>query len=140
MFRVSRRLDYGLQLMIALASTPEGRATPTAALAEKLDIPLPFLHQIGHLLMQSGLIRATPGPRGGLRLSRSSDEINLRQIADALEGALELSPCQECTSDCPRRLTCTTKMVWNNLQEKVNDHLSAMQLSQLVEQIEPSLA
>ena len=35
MFRLSRRLDYGLQLMIALAAEPENRSQATAVLAEK---------------------------------------------------------------------------------------------------------
>ena len=30
MFRISRRLDYGLQLMIALAQEPENRAQATS--------------------------------------------------------------------------------------------------------------
>ena len=67
MFRISRRLDYGLQLMIALAGEPENRAQATATLAEKLQIPLPFLHQIGRSLIQGRLIKATPGPHRGLR-------------------------------------------------------------------------
>jgi DNA-binding IscR family transcriptional regulator len=45
MFRISRRLDYGLQLMIALAQENENRAQATAVLADKLQIPLPFLHK-----------------------------------------------------------------------------------------------
>ncbi len=68
MFRVSRRLDYGLQLMTSLASDPENHSQPTAALATKLDMPLPFLHQIAHVLMQAGLIKATPGQKGGLQV------------------------------------------------------------------------
>jgi len=60
MFRISRRLDYGLQLMIALAANGSERPIPSARLSEQLDIPLPFLHQIAHTLMQAGLIKALP--------------------------------------------------------------------------------
>ena len=66
MFRISRRLDYGLQLMVALAAPGTELPIPSAQLSEQLQIPLPFLHQIAHTLMQSGLIKASPGPRGGL--------------------------------------------------------------------------
>ncbi len=38
MFRISRRLDYGLQLMIALAQEPADRAQATATLSEKLPL------------------------------------------------------------------------------------------------------
>ena len=70
MLKVSRRLNYGLQLMLALASEVDGGSKSTALIAEKLNIPLPFLHQIAHTLQQNGLIKATPGPRGGLRLGQ----------------------------------------------------------------------
>ena len=65
MFRISRRLDYGIQLMVALAKEENNHPKPTAQLSKALDIPLPFLHQIGHTLMQSGFIKASPGPKGG---------------------------------------------------------------------------
>ena len=43
MFRISRRLDYGLQLMIALGATSENHPLPTAYLATNLNIPLPVV-------------------------------------------------------------------------------------------------
>lgn len=131
MFRVSRRLDYGLQLMSALAAVSEGQLQPTAALAERLEMPLPFLHQIAHVLMQSGLIRATPGQKGGLKLSQPAENITVRQIAEALEGPITLSPCQDCEADCPRRDSCATFMIWNELQEKIVLHLNAINLGML---------
>src|SRR5512140_2589228 len=92
MFRISRRLDYGLQLMIALAQEPDNRPQATAILSEKLQIPLPFLHQIGRSLIQGRLIKATPGPHGGLRLNMPAEEITLLQIVETLEGPVCISP------------------------------------------------
>jgi Rrf2 family protein len=80
MFRISRRLDYGIQLMIVLAQEAENKTQSTARLAEKLDIPLPFLHQIGHTLMQVGLIKAQPGPHGGLRLNQNPNDISILRL------------------------------------------------------------
>jgi len=132
MFRVSRRLDYGLQLMTSLASDPENHSQPTAALATKLDMPLPFLHQIAHVLMQAGLIKATPGQKGGLRLSQQPQEISVLQIVVALEGPITLSPCQECDENCPRHQNCATLIIWNDLQDNISAHLSNIRLDMLV--------
>src|SRR5512145_826129 len=117
MFRISRRLDYGLQLMIALASEPENRAQATANLADKLQIPLPFLHQIGRSLIQGRLIKATPGPHGGLRLNLAAEEITLLQIVETLEGPVCISPCLD-GEPCSRQETCSTNSVWSELQTK----------------------
>jgi Rrf2 family protein len=136
MFRISRRLDYGVQLMVALAAEEENRPIPTAALAEKLEIPLPFLHQIAHTLMQSGLIKASPGPRGGLRLSQAPESISLLRISEILEGPICLNPCLECGEECPRQSTCTAMPVWNSLQDLIVRYLDNVHLDALLVQPE----
>jgi len=131
MFRISRRLDYGLQLMIALASQSDNRPQSTAALAERLNIPLPFLHQIGHMLMQAGLIKASPGPHGGIRLNRTPEAITLLQIVEILEGPVSLHPCQDNTGDCPPDEYSITQSTWDILQDKVTEHLRNITLGSM---------
>lgn len=135
MFRISRRLDYGLQLMIALAAEPENRAQATAVLAEKLQIPLPFLHQIGRSLIQGRLIKATPGPHGGLRLNVPADEVTLLQIVETLEGPVCITPCLE-GETCQRQETCASSSVWSGLQCKLINHLADVRLSALAAEAE----
>jgi len=133
MFRISRRLDYGLQLMIALAQEPENKAQATATLAERLQIPLPFLHQIGRSLIQGRLIKATPGPHGGLRLNLAAEEISLLQIVETLEGPVCISPTPD--SETSQRLEgCMSNPVWNELQAQLLDHLGSVRLNTLAAQ------
>lgn len=134
MFRISRRLDYGLQLMIALASDESDLAQPSAQLSEKLQIPLPFLHQIAHSLMQSGLIKASPGPRGGLRLNGDPQTISVLKIAEILEGPIYVTPCLDCSDTCPRQDHCASQYMWDDLQGKLIDHLGDSTLMSLVDQ------
>jgi Rrf2 family protein len=132
MFRISRRLDYGLQLMIALSQETENRAQATALLAEKLQIPLPFLHQIGRSLIQGRLIKATPGPHGGLRLNLAAEEITLLQIVETLEGPVCISPGAD--GESPQGDGCISGPVWSELQACLIQHLSAVRLSELAGQ------
>lgn len=134
MFKISRRLDYGLQLMIALAGINDGRPQPSAKLAEKLQIPLPFLHQIAHTLMQSGLIKASPGPHGGLRLNQPAKSVTVLKITETLEGPVMLTPCLDCTDSCVRQDTCVSQAMWRELQKKVITHLDSVNLEQLANQ------
>lgn len=133
MFRISRRLDYGLQLMIALAQEVENRSQATAVLAERLQIPLPFLHQIGRSLIQGRLIKATPGPHGGLRLNIPAEEITLLQIVETLEGPICISPCLD-GEPCQRQENCLASPVWSELQTRLVDFLGGMRLSTLAAQ------
>jgi Rrf2 family protein len=132
MFRISKRLDYGLQLMVALARETENRLLATATLSERLNIPLPFLHQIGHVLMQAGLIKALPGPKGGLRLSRSAGSITVLNVVEAIEGNVELNPNPMNTNRTNRDGGDTIAPVWEDLQSKILNYLDGITLEQLL--------
>ncbi len=134
MFRISRRLDYGIQMMILLAQQPDKKPQPTAILAEKLDIPLPFLHQIGHTLMQIGMIKSQPGPHGGLRLNQSPSDITVLRIAEALEGQLSVNSCVNCEGSCPKETQCAQLMLWRDLQQSITQTLSQITLADLAAQ------
>ena len=126
MFRVSRRLDYGLQLMIALAKDETNRPQATALLSEKLHIPLPFLHQIGRALIQGGLIKATPGPHGGLRLSQPSERTSLLQIIETLEGPVRVTPEPNGAGN-----GVASRAVWEDLQGKLISYMTSISLKEL---------
>jgi Rrf2 family protein len=130
MFKVSRRLDYGLQMMIALATDTNGSPIATAELARQLDMPLPFLHQIGHSLMQAGLIKASPGPHGGLRLNQTPEDITVLHIVEALEGQICMNNCQDC-SKFKEDTNCTIKPLWDQLQDNIVAYMSNINLSML---------
>lgn len=135
MFRISRRLDYGLQLMIALSKNQDNRPQATASLSETLHIPLPFLHQIGRTLIQGGLIKATPGPRGGLRLNRPAEEITLLQVVETLEGPVRVMPEANGHGN-----GLASRAVWEDLQAKLVAYLESISLSSLAYPMGESLA
>lgn len=134
MFRISRKLDYGIQLMVALAKENEGKPIPTAKLSEMLDIPLPFLHQIGHSLMQAGLIKASPGPRGGIRLSHPAEDISVLAIVESLEGKICLNSCISENDACQNIEDCTAQTMWATLQDQIVNFLGEINLEILAKQ------
>jgi Rrf2 family protein len=119
--------------MVALAKEDNNLPKPTSKLAESLQIPLPFLHQIGHSLMQSGLIKATPGPKGGLKLNIPSEQISILTIAESLEGPICINDCLESHSNCIQDENCPTKNMWSMLQDQILDFLGSISLAGLVE-------
>jgi Rrf2 family protein len=131
MFRISRKLDYGIQLMVALAKESNNQPIPTAKLSEILEIPLPFLHQIGHSLMQAGLINASPGPKGGIKLSLAPEEICVLEIAEALEGKICLNNCLSDSDVCQKIEECTSQTMWATMQNQIISFLSDIKLDVL---------
>lgn len=130
MLKVSRRLNYGLQLMLSLASEVENGSKSTAVIAEKLNIPLPFLHQIAHTLQQNGLIKATPGPRGGLRLGQKGKNITLYDIFNALEGQFSVPTIE---SDKVTTENDIAFGLWKEVGSKISSTLKDYKLVDLIE-------
>ncbi len=134
MFRVSRRVDYGLRLLIALAAEQEAGSQATSRLADKLDIPLAFLHQIGRSLIQAGILRSSPGPGGGLRLNQNPDNITLLQVLEVLDGPVRLSACLDEPGLKASETSSPSVQAWTNVQEKLTQQLREICLSMLVQQ------
>jgi Rrf2 family protein len=132
MFRVSRRVDYGLRLLIALAADQNTGSQATSRLAERLDIPLAFLHQIGRSLIQAGILRSSPGPGGGLRLNQSAENITLLQVLEVLDGPVKLSACLE-QPPCNEDPDQPSARAWATIQESLIDQLNQVRLMALVE-------
>ncbi len=139
MFRVSRRVDYGLRLLIALAADQNAGSQATSRLAERLDIPLAFLHRIGRSLIQAGILRSSPGPGGGLRLNQAAENVTLLQVLEVLDGPVRLSACLE-QPECDENPDQPSAQAWASIQESLIDHLNRVQLAQLVEQAKSQAA
>ena len=55
-------------------------------IGERQKIPYRFLEQIFQKMRKAGLVRGKRGPGGGYVLTRPPEEINLRELVEAIEG------------------------------------------------------
>lgn len=131
MFRISRKVDYAIHLMASLSEQPMGKLKSTASLSKDLEIPLPYLHQIAHTLMQHGLLQAVPGPTGGLGLKKKSMDISIFDIIFAVEGDIKLAPCKDTAEPCPRENHCFTHPLWESMQDEMIQKLKLLSLYSL---------
>jgi Rrf2 family protein len=106
---ISRRTDYGVRLILDLAGLADGKRASTQEIAERQNIPAPFLAKIISQLSLSGLVNTHRGAGGGVMLARPAGEINLLQVIEALDGPVRLNRCAV-DRDAPRRnsVSCTT--------------------------------
>jgi len=57
-------------------------------IAERFEIPTPFLEQILHKLVAARLIVSRRGADGGFKLARTASEITIAEVVRAVDGAL----------------------------------------------------
>ena len=118
--------------MLDVAAAEGGVKETTREVARHQGIPKVFLPKIVQRLTQAGLLRAYRGPSGGISLSRSPDQINMRQIIEAMDGPIALNSCLIMPDECPRLSICPVHEVWQKTQEGLVTALESMTLAQLV--------
>jgi len=132
MFQITRRADYAVRILLALAAEPAGTLTQARALAASTDVPPAFLYRITAALVQAGLVRSCPGPTGGLALARPAAEINVLQILEAMDGPLCLNVCLVRPHECPRDRQCPAHGLWGRLQTGLAQQLRQATLAGLL--------
>lgn len=136
--QLSRRADYSIRAMIDIASRPPAAVVPTREVAERQEIPQVFLTKIVTRLMRAGLLRTHRGATGGLFLARPAQEINMRDIIEAVEGPIAINHCTRQPSMCKRDTFCPSRPVWQQIQEDMVRTLMEARLSDLANRALPN--
>lgn len=128
---LSRGADYAIRAMIDVASRPEDTKTITERIAERQDVPGAFLSKVVAQLTQAGLLRTHRGAAGGVLLGRSAEDINLREVVEAVQGPLVLNVCSGPYEACPRARTCPASRVFKQAQRNLDTLLEQAILADL---------
>jgi Rrf2 family protein len=131
--QISRRADYGVRVILDLATQPETGRASTQAIAARQNIPTPFLAKIISQLSLAGLVITYRGAVGGVSLSRPSSEISLLHVIEALEGPIQLNRCLIEAHRCPQDEKCPVHGIWARAQADLTALLDATTFDDLVE-------
>ena len=125
--RLSKRGEYGLRAMIALADPTEKSDTPQLMpikeISQREQISPKFLEQILLTLKNAGLLHSKMGVGGGYYLSRSATEITLGQIFRVLDGPVAPVKCvsqmayEPC--GCPDEQTCGLRLAMGDVRNAI---------------------
>ena len=113
---ISRRTDYGVRVILDLASQPASVRASTQEIAERQHIPSPFLAKIVSQLSLAGLVTTYRGAGGGVTLAREASEISLLEVIEALEGPVQLNRCLIEPDACPSNSHCPVHDIWAKAQ------------------------
>jgi len=126
MFNLSKKTDYGMELMIALAKNQDG-PTSLRAVAKKRKLPFKYLEQVAMPLREAGLIEAKEGRSGGYFLAKAPGKISVSEIVEALGGPVQLGAC----AGCSHAMMCSQKDVWAEVGDKVRETIEKKTLKDL---------
>jgi len=130
--KLSTRSRYGLRMLVDIARTGQNESVPLQEIASRQDISVKYLEKIARMLKQAGYLSGKRGPNGGHRLLQSPETIHIGDLLMVLEGDLDLVECHSGDSPCPRLDTCTTHVIWREMQELLYSKLNSITLAKLM--------
>ena len=128
---------YAVMALVDLASRDSDQPVKLADLAEKQNIPLPYLEQIFVQLRQANLVQSVRGPKGGYTLSAAADATNVASIVEAVDEPLKMTRCKDghAPKGClPGSAQCMTHELWDGLGNHIYDYLSGISLASICKQ------
>lgn len=131
--KLSARAQYSTRALLDLALHQEEGLVPLKDIAQRQQIPLSYLEHLITPLIAAGIVQSTRGPKGGVSLAKSPEEIKLSEIIYLLDGSVALVACVDRPEVCHRSASCVTRDVWSELKEAMDTILESTTLQDLVE-------
>ncbi len=127
---LTRRSDYGLQAIFALAQS--SKCVSAKQIAQEHNLPVAFVKKLLQRLCRAGLVKASVGKQGGYALARSPEKISIRELLEALEGTLSPVWCLAPDHRCELAGGCTTRRIWVQIDRKIQEALESISLKDIL--------
>ncbi|HQT29677.1 MAG TPA: Rrf2 family transcriptional regulator [Thiobacillus sp.] len=129
--RLTKHTDYAFRVLIYLASMPEDRLSTVQEIAERFGVSRSHVMKIVQKLAGAGLIQASRGQHGGIRLGKPKHSINLRQVIELMEATLAPVNCEDPV--CIILQGCALKTILFEAQHAFLQHVERYTLADLAE-------
>ncbi len=139
MLALTKKTGYGLIAMAYLAGLERGHLACAREIADRFSVPTALLMNVLKRLSGAGYVESVRGARGGYRLARAPEDINLAEVVTALEGPIRLAECVSGQAGDPDECECTIMDRCpiadpvHRVQRKLSDFLKTVTLAEIVE-------
>ena len=131
--RITQEADYAIRIVSLLA---QKGLLGAPEMSENVKVPQGFAMKILRKLTSEGIIRSKRGVNGGYALSRSSEELTVADIIEAVDGEIAISKCLLSTHDClnnPDKSRCRYHNVFASVNEIIKERLSRLTIKMMVD-------
>ena len=134
--RITTWAEYGLICALHLAKRASDVPVTGRDIATRERLPADYVEQILLRLRRAEIVRSTRGARGGYTLARPANEISVRDVIAASElTTFDLHCVSHPVGEerCGASHDCSIRPVWVLLQQKIDDVLQGVLLSDLLQ-------
>ncbi len=127
--------EYGLRCMILLTRHGEESPLTLNEISDKEGITVAYAGKLMMILKNAGLVEAVRGRNGGYILSKSAENINLKQIFDALGKPIGGNDhCERYLNKdgfCVHNDDCNIRGIWNLFGNFIDHFAENVSLAQI---------
>ncbi len=128
--RLTTRGRYAVTAMLDLALHDQGGPVSLSEIAERQGISQSYLEQLFSRLRKRGLVDGTRGPGGGYRLMKSTEQISVADVIDAVDETVDATRCGG-QRNCQGDQRCLTHDLWADLSTQIREFLGNISLNEL---------
>lgn len=128
---LSRTSQYAVQAMIYMATQPLNNPVLNKDIADRLNVPAPYLAKILQAMSKGGLLSSFRGRLGGFCLREPAAQISLMRLLQLTEGADFTHSCLLGLKRCSDETACPVHARWLPIKEQVIEMLNQMTLADL---------
>ncbi|MBK6488577.1 MAG: Rrf2 family transcriptional regulator [Gemmatimonadetes bacterium] len=133
--RITTWAEYGLICSLHL-SRRHGEGPVTGRdIATRERLPTDYVEQILLRLRRAGIVSSTRGAKGGYVLARDPMDVTIREVISASEhGTFDLHCISHPVAEerCAESQNCSIRPVWLMLQQRIDEALDSVRLSDLL--------
>ena len=133
--QVTRAADYGIRVIIHLATLSAHERVRLPTLARATGSPQSFLSKVLQALCRAGFIASRRGQAGGFELLSAGRKASIRSVIEAVEGPICLNLCLASGASCKRKSFCPAHPVWASAQEAMLQVLNTETVADLALQV-----
>ena len=130
--RLTTKGRFAVTAMLDLALHHGKGPVPLADISERQKISLSYLEQLFGKLRRHELVESMRGPGGGYSLARDLDRVSVADIIAAVDEPIDATSCGG-NENCHDDHRCMTHDLWTSLNRRINDYLTSITLSGLVD-------
>ncbi|MEO1402943.1 MAG: RrF2 family transcriptional regulator [Cyanobacteria bacterium J06635_1] len=127
--KLTTRGHYSVKALLDLSLQPTNTLASVNTVAQRQNLPAPYLEKLFLDLRRAGLVKSTRGAHGGYQLAKPPAEISLGQILEAVGEAS--APLAQTTMPVEQAEDWVTMTLWRRLNQKLREALYSISLEEL---------
>lgn len=129
--KITRACDYTIRALVYMARQPYGTPFMRSDLSKQCCVPDSFLGKILQSLAKSDILISERGKKGGFRLGKKPEDINMLDVVVAVDGPLSINNCLGGKDPCQYMCQCNSHIMWQDVQNALTEQLKKYTLADI---------